>query len=341
MRLARLTAISALLVAGIARADAVEVSIRNSVLIGKGVPTINIHIVERIAGFELKLQRSDGKDVVVRGGGRPGQTREIPLNQPEGKFGYSGELVVNGMDGSSASMPLQFDAEVLGPLKITSEEKDLDLARRKLVIRLSRPAAKVHARVLMDTGELAMDDEVSFNGEPAGAPLEISWPQAQGTVMKIDLTAHDTSGTFGTYYVYPPWHVYIPHEEVNFDTNQWEIRPEERPKLDKSYELIRDAVAKYGRFAEIKLFIAGHTDSVGTNDSNRTLSLNRARSIGSYLRRKGLRVPILYEGFGEEALLVKTPDGTDEPKNRRAEYIISIENPKMNQVPFAPSWRRL
>ena len=53
-----------------------------------------------------------------------------------------------------------------------------------------------------------------------------------------------------------------------------------------------------------------------------------------------MRIPVLYEGFGEEALAVATADETDEPKNRRAQYILAIEDPAMN-VPFAAKWQRL
>ena len=43
-----------------------------------------MHIEEPIAGFELKLERGDGKQVRVKGGGKPGVTRALPLEQPEG-----------------------------------------------------------------------------------------------------------------------------------------------------------------------------------------------------------------------------------------------------------------
>lgn len=322
-------------------ATAVDISLEGRALLGKGMPSLNVQILEPIAGFRVKLKRSDGKELDIKGGGKPGVVRNVVLSQPEGSFKYSGELIVNFPNGTSSSMPLEFDAELLGPLKIESGEKDLDMEARKLVFRLNRPAAKAHLKVLSDTGGYVMDDEVLFNGEPAGTPLELTWPKSKGTVMKIELVATDTSTVFGNMYIYPPWHVEIPHEEVNFDTGKWEIRDSETGKLDKSYGLIRDAVQKYGQFAEIKLFIAGHTDSVGDHASNRTLSLNRARSIGQYLKKRGLRMPILYEGFGEEALRVKTPDETDEPQNRRAEYLISIERPKLNNPPFPPNWQKL
>jgi outer membrane protein OmpA-like peptidoglycan-associated protein len=185
-----------------------------------------------------------------------------------------------------------------------------------------------------------MNEEVPFHGEPAGTPLTVEWPESSGKVLKIAIKAYDTETFFDGVELFP-WQIDIPHQEVNFDTGKWDVRPSEKSKLEDSYSKIQDAVLKYGTLAKIKLFIAGHTDTVGTNESNRTLSLNRARSIGSYLRNRGISIPIQYEGFGEEALLVPTPDNTDEEKNRRAEYIISVENPVTKSAPFAPNWRKL
>ena len=97
---------------------------------------------------------------------------------------------------------------------------------------------------------------------------------------------------------------------------------------------------KYKQWADVKLYILGHTDTVGANASNRTLSFNRAKSIGGSFRRKGVRIPILYDGFGEDALLVQTADETDEPKNRRADYILSVESPVRNSA-LKPNWQKL
>lgn len=324
-------------------ADAIHVSLKSTALLGKELPAVNIQILEPISGFELKLKRSDGKDVLVRGGGKPGVTRSIELAQPEGRFKYVGELSINLPDGSTASMPLEFEAELTGPARITVEKKDVDVEGRKLKFRLNKPASKAALKVVMDTGRVAFDGEIPLNNEPPNTPIELTWPDSPGRVMKIALKGFYVGEGFhledGIELF--PWQVNIPHEEVSFDTGKWDIRHEEQPKLDKSYELIEEAVTKYGRFAQLKLYVAGHTDTQGGTAYNRNLSLNRARSIGAYFRKKGLRIPIFYEGFGEEALLVRTPDETDEPKNRRAEYIIAIEPPNVEKAPFAPKWQKL
>ncbi|MHB8878672.1 MAG: OmpA family protein [Myxococcaceae bacterium] len=337
----RLLALASLLAATQASADAVYVSLSNQrAMLGQTVPAVNVQILEPIAGYRLTLKRSDGKTVDIKGGGRPGQTRILDLSQPEGKFEYEGELLVNLPNGSTSTMPMKFEAALFGPLRMKMEKKDFDLEKRTVVFRLSRPAGKAHVKVLMDTGRLAMDADVNFNGEPADTPLEVTWPEAKGKVMTVNIQGYDTE-TFFTGVEISPWQVDIPHEEVNFDSGKWDIRAEEKEKLDKSFRLIDDAVTKFGRLAEIKLYIAGHTDTVGPNASNRTLSLNRARSIGGYFKRKGLRIAVYFEGFGEDALLVQTADETDEQKNRRAEYIIAIESPETKNTPFAPKWQRL
>lgn len=332
--------LAVLVVPFVARADAVYVSLTPRALIGKGLPAVNVQIQEPIAGFRLLLTRSDGKTVDIKGGGRPGQTRVLELAQPEGTFGYKGELAVNLPNAQSFTMPLEFEASLLGPLRIKVEKGDVDIAKRSLRFRLNRAAAKAHLKVIMDTGRTVMDDDVMLGGAAPGTPIELSWPQAPGKVMKMALQGFDAEGFFDGVEL-SPWQVDIPHEEVNFDTGKWDIRPNESPKLDKSLGLIQDAVAKYGTLAELRLYVAGHTDTVGDSASNRTLSLNRARSIGAYFRKKGLRIAIFYDGFGEEALAVPTADETDEARNRRAEYIIAIENPNVERAPVPPRWQRL
>lgn len=329
-----------LLVGTVASADAVDVALTPKAELGKGFPMVHLTILEPIAGFRLKLKRSDGFDVDVKGGGKVGTRRDIELTQPEGKFGYVGELSINYKNAQTATMPLQFDAELWGPLHLKIDKKDVDLEKRTISFSLSRPVAKVRLKVLMDTGRPAFDGDILFNGEKENTRLEVGWPEKPGKVFKIAFRAFDTA-EFHTGVEFFPWSIDIPHEEVNFESGKWDVRPQEEAKLDKSYKLVDEAVFKYGAFADVKLYVAGHTDTVAAKDFNRTLSMNRARAIASYFRRKGLRIPILYTGFGEDALLVQTADEVDEVRNRRAEYIIAVEDPGGKQTPVAPKWEKL
>lgn len=320
--------------------EAIRVSLDNRVPLGQGMPALKVEILEPIRDFEVKLKRSDGEVFQFKEGGRPGTTRTLTLEQPEGRFHYEGELKVRFKGAEPGTMPLSFETELLGPVKLTVSKEDLDLEGRKLRFKLSRPVARARLTVVVDSGWNAYDSEVKFKGEPADTPLEVSWPKVPGRVMKISLRAYDTADFYQSVDFFP-WQVDIPHEEVNFPSGSAEIPAAERGKLDRTLEKLQEAAERYGKIAPVRLYILGHTDTVGSTEANRELSLQRARSIAAYFRRHGARLPIFYEGFGEQAPHVVTKDETAEAANRRAEYIISVEDPVLTNAPFAPRWRKL
>ena len=114
-----------------------------------------------------------------------------------------------------------------------------------------------------------------------------------------------------------PWSVAVEHEDVNFSLDSAVIEPTEEAKLDASLSKIAEIVKRSERLMKMQLYVAGHTDTVGPDAKNRKLSLDRARAIAKYFRRKGLALPITVAGFGEEVLKIKTADGVDERGNRR------------------------
>jgi peptidoglycan-associated lipoprotein len=69
--------------------------------------------------------------------------------------------------------------------------------------------------------------------------------------------------------------------------------------------------------------VIGHTDSVAPIQYNRRLSLQRAKSVADILVSGGVdRAIIEIESYGKEKLLIETPDGVAEPRNRRVEITI-------------------
>jgi len=72
-----------------------------------------------------------------------------------------------------------------------------------------------------------------------------------------------------------------------------------------------------------ELVVIGHTDTVGSDESNTALAMQRARSIAERLRDAGIRVGALtLESHGEKNPLVPTKDGVAEPRNRRVQVTI-------------------
>jgi outer membrane protein OmpA-like peptidoglycan-associated protein len=73
----------------------------------------------------------------------------------------------------------------------------------------------------------------------------------------------------------------------------------------------------------VDVSIIGHSDTVGKADANAALALKRAQTIADLLKEKGLKAAALsVESHGESNLLIKTPDETAEPRNRRVEVSI-------------------
>jgi outer membrane protein OmpA-like peptidoglycan-associated protein len=69
--------------------------------------------------------------------------------------------------------------------------------------------------------------------------------------------------------------------------------------------------------------VIGHTDSVGSEEANDLLSLQRAQSVLQVLIETGISaLSIDATGRGEREPLVITADGVDEPRNRRVEISV-------------------
>jgi outer membrane protein OmpA-like peptidoglycan-associated protein len=229
----------------------------------------------------------------------------------------------------------------LPPLEIQIDKQRVDLDKHRLEVRMSRPAGRVELKVYDEMGILVAEVNQSFEGKPARAPLVVRWePSSNEPVGKIEVYAFDKYEYYKAVAIIP-WSFSIPHEEVEFENNSWEILPTEEPKLEASFDTIRGALKKYEDLGEITLFIAGHTDTKGAPQHNKNLSRMRARSIAKWFRDHGLKLPIAYEGFGESALKMKTADEVDEPQNRRVDYVLSVELPRFKSSGGAPAWKRL
>ena len=82
-------------------------------------------------------------------------------------------------------------------------------------------------------------------------------------------------------------------------------------------------------FADLKghkvadVLVVGHTDTVGTDPFNDALALQRAEAIRRALIQRGVAPgDVTAVGRGKRELLVQTPDGVAEPRNRRVEIVV-------------------
>jgi len=73
----------------------------------------------------------------------------------------------------------------------------------------------------------------------------------------------------------------------------------------------------------VDVAVIGHSDTKGEAQANYELGLTRAKLVSALISDAGVSTERLsVESHGEKNLLVKTPDDTDEPRNRRVEVIV-------------------
>src|SRR5215472_11758873 len=103
-------------------------------------------------------------------------------------------------------------------------------------------------------------------------------------------------------------------DTINFDSGSWEVAPDQVDRLSVIAEAISKAVARNPR--EVFL-VEGHTDAVGNDVDNLSLSDRRAETVGLVLSDK-FQVPpenLVTQGYGEQYL--KIPSQGPERRNRR------------------------
>ncbi len=109
--------------------------------------------------------------------------------------------------------------------------------------------------------------------------------------------------------------------DVLFDFDKAELRPEAAEALERVAEIIRQRNPR-------AVSIVGHTDSIGSDAYNQTLSERRARSVEQWLAAHAQGLPPMQaSGRGEsEPVAPNTVNGRDNPdgrqQNRRVDVLL-------------------
>ena len=97
------------------------------------------------------------------------------------------------------------------------------------------------------------------------------------------------------------------------------MRPLAREKLAKVAGIISGHPG-------LRLDVEGHTDSVGGDDYNQTLSEQRGSSVRDYLMHEGMAVSsVTTKGFGKTQPVASNDTAEGRQQNRRVELVISGE----------------
>jgi outer membrane protein OmpA-like peptidoglycan-associated protein len=107
---------------------------------------------------------------------------------------------------------------------------------------------------------------------------------------------------------------------IMFDFGRYDLKDEAKREADRIIEVLL-------KYPEINIELTGHTDAVGTSESNIRLSNNRANAVAEYFVKKGVgRERISVKGVGEAMPVAvnKYEDGTDSPEGRRLNRHVSV-----------------
>lgn len=103
-------------------------------------------------------------------------------------------------------------------------------------------------------------------------------------------------------------------KNVFFATASAELLPTSTNELDRLFALLQD-------YPDMRIQINGHTDNVGSDADNQTLSEARAKAVYEYLIEKGVEPGRLqYKGFGESKPIADNDSVEGRQENRRTEF---------------------
>jgi len=102
---------------------------------------------------------------------------------------------------------------------------------------------------------------------------------------------------------------------INFDTGKFDLKPESKGIIEQIAALLQ-------AHPELKMSIEGHTDNVGTPESNKTLSSQRAKSVMNAVVQKGIAAArLMAVGWGQERPIADNRSEEGKAKNRRVEIV--------------------
>ena len=110
-------------------------------------------------------------------------------------------------------------------------------------------------------------------------------------------------------------------QDKAFNYKRSEVNPAMTPHLDDLIKELKD-------HPNVVVHITGHTDHLGEEQFNKTLSLQRAQAVEKYLRDKGVENKMIVKGEGEHKPIAPNSTEAGRRKNRRVDVELDYGNGK-------------
>jgi len=179
-------------------------------------------------------------------------------------------------------------------------------------------AAQQQAQAQADAARQAAEDSERQKEEAQRATQEAERARAEAIQQKEEMRARllaqlnqvlQTRDTVRGLVVNMP--------DVLFDFNKYTLKPAARERLARVSGIVL-------AYPDLKLEIEGHTDSIGSEEYNQTLSEKRAATVRDYLVSSGVSIAnVVARGLGKSDPVADNSSASGRKLNRRVEMIVS------------------
>ena len=196
-----------------------------------------------------------------------------------------------------------YDKETREPVQSTLQVYDLETAKLYATFSSDKlkgnflsslPAGKNYAVEVMKDGYLFWSHNISLKEVKEGMPVEVNVP-----LQKIKVGEA------------------IVLNNIFYESDKYSLKEESNAELEMVVKLM-------AKNPTLKIEIGGHTDNTGSDDANKTLSENRAKSVYEYLVAKKIEPErIAYKGYASSKPVAANTTTEGKAKNRRTELVVT------------------
>lgn len=287
--------------------------------------TVNVSDIELFESIEAK--------VLIKEQGSSNVLSEVKTNPLDGRvtldipLGKKFEVFVSADNFKGSSFPFDLSGLVI----YRNFERDIELVPEKVKVLINvadlKNNSKVRSRILIRNK--SRDEVIEVSGNEyvtlrAGDRYEIEATSDQGYAFNsttLDLTNVESDAEVATADVSMKLmkleeNAKLELKDILFESNSFQLSEISFIELERVIKLMKEN-------PKLKVEIAAHTDNVGSDSYNLSLSDKRAQSVVDYLIDN--QVPMgrfVAKGYGESQPLVANDSEENMAKNRRVELIV-------------------
>lgn len=287
---------------------------------------------------DIELFESIGANIIVSDPSSSAIITEAKTNPSDGRvtldlpLGREFEVMVSAENFKESS----FLFDLTGLVMYRDYERDVELAPKKVRVKINvadlKNNSKVRSRILIRNK--SRDEVIEVSGNEyvtlrAGDRYEIEATSDQGYAFNsttldltnvesesdVELATTDVSLKLLKLEV----NAKLELKDILFESNSYQLSEISFVELQRVIKLMKEN-------PKLKVEIAAHTDDVGSDEYNKSLSNKRAQSVVDYLIDNQISVDrFIARGYGESQPIVPNDSDENKAKNRRVELkVLSI-----------------